>query len=57
MLDLVLHWYAYVEVYTIFLVWLVTPLVFFALFMWMQRRVGLVSTASVNRVETHDTKN
>jgi hypothetical protein len=57
MLDLVIHWYAYVEVYTIFLVWVVTPLAFFALFLWINRRVGLVATTSVNRVEPHDAKN
>jgi hypothetical protein len=55
MLAMVIHWYVYVEVYTIFLVWMVTPLVYFALFLWMHRRVGLVATtSSTQNVETHD---
>jgi hypothetical protein len=43
MLDLVLHWYAYVEVYAVLLVWIVVPLTYVGLLLLLKRRLGVGS--------------
>ena len=56
MLEVVLHWYAFGEVYAIFLVWLVTPLAYLALFFYLNRRLGLVENeSSTDEIDTHGT--
>lgn len=39
MADLVLHWYAFGEVYAVLLVWIVVPLSYLALLLFVRRRL------------------
>ncbi len=43
MLDLVFHWYAYCEVYAVLLVWVVVPLSYLGIYLYMHRRAAAVA--------------
>ncbi len=54
MFDLLLHWYEMSEIYAMLLAWIVVPLGFTALFLFMRNQFGMFPSELVHSREDDD---